>query len=205
MPVTGVQTCALPISDELQAQQAAADQAKRQAAVDKIGLAKFFDPKLAFVTGPANAKTTMVEFFDYNCPYCKASLPVFTKYYNAHKADTRFAFIEFPIKGPDSTEAALAAVAARAQGADKYLAFHFALMGAEQADDAAIMAAAQKAGLDLSKLHQDMQSAETAESIAASLRLAHDAGIDGTPTFIVDGKVHPGMMDEASLKDWLKG
>jgi protein-disulfide isomerase len=193
------------MSDELQEQQAEADQAKRQAAVDKIGLAKFFDAKVAFVTGPAKAKTTMVEFFDYNCPYCKASLPVFQKYYESHKNDTRFAFIEFPIKGPDSTQAAQAAVAARAQGADKYLAFHFAMMGGQEADDAAIIAAAQKAGLDLSKLHTDMQSPAVAESIAATLRLAHDADVDGTPTFIVDGKVHPGMMDDASLKDWLKG
>ena len=192
------------MSDKLQQQEADAEQAKRQAAVNKIGLAKFFDPKIAYVTGPANAKTTVVEFFDYNCPYCKASLPTIQKFYQAHKNDTRFAFIEFPIKGPNSTRAALAAVAARAQG-DKYIAFHFAMMGMDEVDDAAIDAAAQKVGLDLSKLNADIASPATAESINASLRLAHDADVDGTPTFIVNGKVHPGMMDDAALKEWLKG
>ena len=99
------------MSNKMQADQAAQEDAARQTAVDKIGLRPFFDPKLAFVTGPANAKTTLVEFFDYNCPYCRASLPAVKKFYDKHKNDTRFAFIEFPIKGPNSIVAAHAAIA----------------------------------------------------------------------------------------------
>lgn len=68
----------------------------REAAVAKVGIKAFFDPKIAFVTGPENAKTTLAEFFDYNCPYCRASVPALKKFYEAHKKDTRFAFIEFP-------------------------------------------------------------------------------------------------------------
>ena len=94
----------------------------------------FFDPKIAFVTGPADAKKSVVEFYDYNCPYCRASLPAVEKFYEAHKNDTRFSFIEFPIKGPDSIVAAKVALAARNQP-DKYLALHFALMGESQPVD----------------------------------------------------------------------
>ena len=57
-------------------------------------------PRVAFVTGPADAKNTLVEFYDYDCPYCRASLPAVKKFYDAHKDDTRFSFIEFPIKQP---------------------------------------------------------------------------------------------------------
>ena len=66
----------------------------------KIGQDALFNPAVAFVTGPANAKTTLVEFYDYDCPYCRASLPAVKKFYEAHKNDTRFSFIEFPIKRP---------------------------------------------------------------------------------------------------------
>ena len=94
------------MTDRLQKQAGAADQAKAAAAMKKIGMAPFFDPKVAFVTGPADAKKSVVEFYDYNCPYCRASLPAVEKFYQQHKNDTRFSFIEFPIKGPDSIVAA---------------------------------------------------------------------------------------------------
>ena len=101
----------------------------------KIGHAAFFDPAIAFVTGPADAKKTLVEFYDYDCPYCRASLPAVKKFYDAHKNDTRFSFIEFPIKslhGQSAVLAAKASLAARRQP-DNYMAFHFALMGEEGA------------------------------------------------------------------------
>jgi protein-disulfide isomerase len=96
------------------AQQQAANQDKANAeAMKRIGLNAFFDPRIAFVTGPADAKKSVVELYDYNCPYCRASLPALEKFYAAHKNDTRFSFIEFPIKGPDSIVAAKVALAAR--------------------------------------------------------------------------------------------
>ena len=101
----------------------------------KLGQAALFDPALAFVTGPADAKKTLVEFYDYDCPYCRASLPAVKKYYDAHKKDTRFSFIEFPIKqlhGESAVLAARASLAARRQPAH-YMDFHFALLGQEGA------------------------------------------------------------------------
>ena len=189
------------MNDKAQA-QAQADQDKAAAAaMKKIGLNAFFDTKIAFVTGPADAKKSVVEFYDYNCPYCRESLPAMEKFYEQHKGDTRFSFIEFPIKGPDSIVAAKVALAARNQP-DKYLALHFTLMAETQPVNAQIlMQDAQKAGLDLTKLKADMEKPEINAAIDASHDLAKKAGIDGTPTFIVNGVMHPGAVDDATLAD----
>jgi protein-disulfide isomerase len=187
------------MGDKLQAKQEA-DQDKASAdAIKKIGMNAFFDPRIAFITGPANAKKTVVELYDYNCPYCRASLPAMEKFYEQHKNDTRFAFIEFPIKGPDSIVAAKVALAARNQP-DKYLALHFALMGeSAQVNTQILMQDAQKAGLDMVKLKADMEKPEIAKAIDASHDLATRAGIDGTPTFIINGLMHPGAVDDAAI------
>jgi protein-disulfide isomerase len=193
------------MTNRLQAEQDAQDDATRQAAVNRLGLKAFFDPRLAFITGPKNAKTTVVEFFDYNCPYCRASLPAVRKFYATHKNDTRFAFIEFPIKGPQSTMAARAAIAARNQP-DKYLAYYFALMNEQDVtDDAMIFADARKVGLNVAKLKADMQQPDVDMAIAAAHTLATAAKIDGTPAFIVNGKVREGAIDDATLNALAKG
>jgi protein-disulfide isomerase len=195
------------MTDRLQARQQAEDDAKAAAAVKKVGMASFFDPKLAFVTGPADAKKTLVEFYDYDCPFCRASLPAMMKYYDAHKNDTRFSFIEFPIPqlhGPGADLAAMASLAARRQP-DKYIALHFALMGQEGSlDEKMIYDAAAKAGLDLDKLKADMKDPAIAEALAASKALAHRAGIDGTPTFIINGVLHAGAVDDEALAQLVK-
>src|SRR5665213_3246822 len=118
----------LTMAEKAQIEQADNDQRQLQAGVDKVGLKTFFNPKLAFVTGPANAKNTFVEFYDYNCAHCINTFPLVQKFYNAHRNDTRFAFIELPIFGKLSDDAARAALAARSQP-DKYVAFHFAMLG----------------------------------------------------------------------------
>ncbi|HSM95921.1 MAG TPA: thioredoxin domain-containing protein, partial [Rhizomicrobium sp.] len=187
------------MSNKMQADQAAQEDAARQAAVNKIGLKAFFDPKLAFVTGPADAKTSVVEFFDYNCPYCRASLPAMKKFYATHKKDTRFSFIEFPIKGQNSIIAARAAIAARKQH-DKYLTFYFALMNEQDlATPDLIFSVARKAGLDIEKLKQDMMD----KSVDASIKAAHDlaiaARIDGTPAFIINGHMREGAINDTIL------
>ncbi|HKD46156.1 MAG TPA: thioredoxin domain-containing protein [Rhizomicrobium sp.] len=184
------------MTDRLQKQEEAADAAKAAATMKKVGLAPFFDSKVAFVTGPADAKKSVVEFYDYNCPYCRASLPAVEKFYRQHKNDTRFSFIEFPIKGPDSIVAARVALAARLQP-DKYLALHFLLMNeTDPVNEAIIYADAQKAGLNMAKLKVDMENPAIDDAIAASKQLAMRAGIDGTPTFIINGVMHPGAVDD---------
>jgi protein-disulfide isomerase len=193
------------MTSNLQAKQEENDDSARQAAVNKLGLKAFFDPRLAFITGPKTARHTLVEFFDYNCPYCRASIPAVKKYYAAHKNDTRFAFIDFPIKGPQSTIAARAAIAARNQP-DKYVAFHFALMSEDDmTDDNMIFADAAKVGIDVARLKADMQKPEVDEAIARAKTLADAAKIDGTPAFIVNGKMREGALDTEILSKMAKG
>src|ERR1043166_6409407 len=174
------------MSTKLQANQNAAADNARQAAINRVGMKAFFDPKLSFITDPSRARTRPVEFFDYNCVHCRASLPAVKRYYAAHKADTRFAFIEFPIKGDESVFAARAAIAARKQP-DKYMAFHFLMMGEKDlVTPNLVYADAAKAGLDVGKLKADMANSSVDLAIAAALTLAHAAMIDGTPALIVD-------------------
>jgi protein-disulfide isomerase len=190
-------------TNKLQAQQDANEDSSRQTALDKLGTKVLFDPRLAFITGPAKAKTTVVEFFDYNCPYCRNSVPAVKKFYESHK-NARFAFIEFPIKGSQSTFAARAAMAARKQP-DKYLAFHFALMNeAAIVDENLVYADAQKAGLDVAKLKFDMRSPDVDSALAASHKLAEAIGIDGTPAFVINGKVREGGIDDETLSQMTK-
>jgi protein-disulfide isomerase len=190
------------MSNRLQEQEAAAEdraERDRQAAVTKAGLRAFFDPAVAYVTGPATAKTTVVEFFDYNCVHCRNTFPVVQAFYESHKGDTRFAFIDFPIFGKMSTEAARAAIAARRQG-DKYVAFSFAMMGEKGAIDTnTLFADAKAAGLDIAKLMADMKDPAVDKTIVAAHALAHQLNIDGTPTFIINGKIHSGEIEAATL------
>jgi protein-disulfide isomerase len=191
------------MSEKAQVEQSDNEERQLQAAVDKIGLQKFFDPRIAYVTGPANAKKSVVEFFDYNCGHCRNSFPLVQKFYRAHKGDTRFAFVEYPIFGDASNNAARAALAARLQP-DKYVDFHFALMGQDGAIGTEQMIdAARKAGLDLNKLTTDLKDKDIDRQMAAAHALASRTGITGTPFFIINGKVHSGEVDEALLKQSL--
>jgi protein-disulfide isomerase len=190
--------------NKLQAQQDASEDHARQTAVRKLGTKAFFNPRLAFITGSPSAPITFVEFFDYNCPYCRASLPTVKKFMAAHKNDARFAFIEFPIKGPQSTIASRAAIAARNQP-DKYLAFHLLLMGEKQlVTEEVVYADAQRAGLNLDKLKVDMQQRSVDGALAGAHSLAAAANVDGTPAFIINGHMHEGAIDDAALREMLK-
>jgi protein-disulfide isomerase len=181
--------------------------AAQSAAMKKVGQTAFFDPAVAFVTGPADAKTSLVEFYDYDCPYCRASLPAVKKFYDAHKNDTRFSFIEFPIKqlhGESAVQAARASLAARRQP-DHYMDFHFALLGQEGSiTDQDIYAQAAKAGMDVNKLKADMADPAIEASLKSSIALAHKVGVDGTPTFVLNGKFRPGALDEDTLASEMK-
>jgi protein-disulfide isomerase len=180
------------------------DDREMQGAIDKVGMKTFFDPKLAFVAGPANAKKSVVEFFDYNCGHCRNNAPLMKKFYEAHKGDTRFAFIELPIFGKQSDDAARAALAARKQG-DKYVAFHFAMLSQQNAiGPAEMVASAKAAGLDVNKLMEDLKDPAIAKQMASAHALAVRIGVSGTPQFIINGKPHPGEVTEQELQQLSK-
>jgi protein-disulfide isomerase len=192
------------MATKAQADQADQEQTSRQKVVDKLGAKAFFDPAVAYVTGPANAKNSFVEFFDYNCVHCRNSFPAVKKFYESHKNDTRFAFIELPINGPASTNAARAAIAARAQG-DAYVRLHFLLMGEKEAIDTELLFAdAKKAGIDMVKLTGAVTTPAVDKALVAGRKLAEEAQVNGTPAFIINGHVHDGELTDADVKTLLK-
>ena len=180
---------------------------RQEAALKQVGHAAFFDPRIAFVTGPADAKKSLVEFYDYDCPYCRISLPAVKKFYEANKDQVRFSFIEFPIKqlhGESAMQAARASLAARRQPA-QYMDFHFALLGQEEnVTEDMIFAEAARAGMDVNRLKADMKDPEIEKALKASIEFAHKVGVDGTPTFLINGKLRPGAVDDETLTEAMK-
>lgn len=146
-----------------------------------------------------NAKGTVpiVEFFDYQCGYCKRMLPTVVRLLDENP-EVRFIFKEFPILGPASLVASKAALAARRQG--KYLDFHNALMALRRplSEDAVYDTAAQ-VGLDVEKLKSDMASPEIQAVIERNRQLGQDMGIRGTPSLVVGDALVPGAIEYGSL------
>ncbi|HXI99884.1 MAG TPA: DsbA family protein [Micropepsaceae bacterium] len=187
------------VSQKLDVQQAAATDKARNDALFAMGTKALLDPKVAYVAGPANAKVTVAEFFDYRCPHCKASMAAM-KHLVDGNPNIRVAFIERPILTPDSLWAAQAAVAARRQG-DKYVPFHFALMATTgELPKDRILDIAKSVGLDVAKLEKDMADPAVLDSIKASNGLADKLHFDGTPTFVINDKIIVGELTDNELQ-----
>lgn len=157
----------------------------------------FHDPNDP-VGGNPKGDATLVEFFDYNCPYCKRMAPIVTQ---AEIADPqlRIVYKEFPILGPDSLFAAKAALAANKQG--KYVAFHRALYEARgHVNESKVMEVAKKVGLDLARLKADMQASEISNHLEQNINLAQSLGINGTPGFAIGEHVFAGATDLKTLQ-----
>jgi protein-disulfide isomerase len=100
--------------------------------------------------------------------------------------------------------AAKASLAARRQPAH-YMDFHFALLGQDGSiTDQIIYAQAAKAGMDVTKLKADMADPGIEKTLQSSIALAHKIGVDGTPTFVLNGKMHPGALDDDTLASEMK-
>jgi len=149
--------------------------------------------------GNLEGDVTVVEFFDYNCPYCRSAGETMQALLAAD-ANVRVIYREWPILGDDSVIAARAALAAREQG--KYEAFHWALMNGEgRVTEAVIFKVARDLGMDIAQLEADMVSPAVEAHIALSNALAQQLGFTGTPAFIVGDKTAPGMLsfDEITI------
>lgn len=157
-----------------------------------------FDDPQSPVAGNPKGDVTLVEFFDYRCPYCKQVEPSLEKLIaDDHKL--RFVYKEFPVLGPDSVTAAHAALAARRQG--KYDAFHRAMMSTTgHIDEAVIFKVAASVGLDVDKLKQDMKSPDIEKQLKANLDLGTQLDLSGTPSFIVGDTIVPGAISADELK-----
>lgn len=150
------------------------------------------------VGGNPEGDVTLVEFFDYNCPYCRRVAPTVEKAIAADP-ELRVVYKEFPVLGPGSVVTAKAALASRRQG--KYLAFHDALMRRKgRLNEESVLKVAQSVGLDVKRLKADMDDETIAKAIRRNRELARALQINGTPGFVVGEKVIPGAVDLKSLQ-----
>lgn len=150
-------------------------------------------PYKGAVMGNLNGDVTLVEFFDYNCGYCRASLPVIEQLVKADPK-LRVVFRELPILAEESRDAARASLAAANQG--KFVAFHEALYAAGPVSAETIAATAKRTGVDLSKIPEDADT-----EIAANIGIATKLGISGTPAWVVGDRVLSGALPYDRLQE----
>jgi protein-disulfide isomerase len=150
------------------------------------------------VLGNPKGDVTLVEFFDYRCPYCKQVAPSLEALLAEDKR-LRIVMKEFPILGQDSIVAARAALAAERQG--KYFKFHNALMAVKGGlGEDTVYKTAAAVGLDVERLKADMARPEIEAQLRATYELAQALRIRGTPAFVVGGELIPGAVDLATLR-----
>jgi protein-disulfide isomerase len=187
---------------ELNKRQAAAETEKHEMSVAKNADTIFNSPR-GVTLGNKDGDVTFVEFFDYNCGYCKRAMADMLE---LMKTDPKLKVVlkEFPVLGPGSVEAAQVAVAARMQdpAGKKYLDFHQKLLGGRgQADKAHAMAAAKDAGFDMARLEKDIASPEVRATIEENFKLAEDMGMNGTPSYVIGKEVVVGAVGLDGLKE----
>jgi protein-disulfide isomerase len=159
---------------------------------------EIFNSPTSPVMGNPDGDVTIVEFFDYNCPYCRQAMPMLAEAAGADPS-LRLVFKVWPILGPGSEDAARLALATARQ--QKYEAFHKALMAQSgRVDKRAALDVAAGVGLDVERLKRDLNDPEIAAEIARNLALADALRITGTPTFVVGNEIIRGLVDLTTLQ-----
>ena len=186
---------------ELERRQDAEQAEKHKGAIKENAKLLYSSPRQVTLGNP-NGNVTFVEFFDYNCGYCKHAMEDMLALL---KTDTNLKVVlkEFPVLGPGSVEAAQIAVAVRMQDptGKKYLEFHQKLLGGRgQADRARALAVAKEVGLDMVRLEKDLNGAEVKASLAESMKLAEALGANGTPTYVVGSDIVMGAVGLEALQ-----
>jgi protein-disulfide isomerase len=155
--------------------------------------------------GPENARVTLIEFSDFQCPYCAAAVPEIRALLNAYPTQVRLIFKEFPLEIHRQADlAAAAAVAAQKQG--KFWPMHDAMYAARGAlSRQNVLALAATAGLDVKKFEDDLDSTEVRESVVRDVQDGTDAGVEGTPTLFINGQKYNGPIALSQLKPVLDG
>jgi len=187
---------------ELSKRQSAAEAEKHEAGVSKNADAIFNSPR-GVTLGNKDGDVTFVEFFDYNCGYCKRAM---ADMLDLMKTDPKLKVVlkEFPVLSQGSVEAAQVAVAVRMQdpSGKKYLDFHQKLLGGRgAADKARAMAAAKEAGLDTARIEKDLAGPEVRATIEENFKLAEAMGMNGTPSYVIGKQVVIGAVGLDNLKE----
>jgi len=167
-------------------------------AVDKLVAQDLLSDPASPVLGAAAGDITIVEFFDYRCPYCKQMAPELPKLIAADPG-LRIVMKEFPILGPSSVIAARVALVAAAHG--QYPAFHVAMFAYQgQVDEGAVLSVAESIGLGPAAVRKEMNGPGIDAELRRNLALGEIMGIRGTPTFIIGGVTVPGAVPIDELK-----
>ncbi len=175
---------------------------KKQAAEASAGLAKvleekksvLFDSTRQMTLGDQKGDVTVVEFFDYNCGYCKRAL---TDMLSLMEKDPKVRIVlkEFPVLGQGSVEAARVSVAISRIAPQKYLDFHKRMLtGRGSADHAKAMEAAKAAGVDMKALEAALSDKEISATLEEVYGLASGLGLSGTPSYVIGSQVVPGAI-----------
>jgi len=175
---------------ELEKKQQLAETEKARSAVKNHSEALFNSPRQV-VLGNPQGDVTFVEFFDYNCGYCKRALNDMIELMGKDPK-LKVVLKEFPVLGPGSVEAAQVAVAVRMQDktGKKYLDFHQKLLGGRgQVDKAKALAVAKDVGMDMARLDKDLKSDEVSKTLEESMKLAEALGLNGTPSYVIGNDV----------------
>ncbi len=182
------------LREKMQAQAAAAT---RQAI--SAHKTELFDDGNDPIAGNPKGDVTIVEFFDYNCVYCRASTKALLDAVKAD-GDVKVVYKELPILTPSSVVDSRMALAAMKQG--KYEALHRAFMAVRGLLDAKMAyGIARGTGLDMARLKKDMKSAAVTEEIRRNKELASALGIDGTPTFVIGDMMFAQALDAAQFTE----
>ena len=187
---------------ELSKRQAAEEAEKHEASIAENAKTIFNSPR-GVVLGNKDGDVTFVEFFDYNCGYCKRAM---ADMLDLMKTDPKLKVVlkEFPVLSQGSVEAAQVAVAVRMQdpSGKKYLDFHQKLLGGRgAADKARALAAAKEAGLDTAQIEKDLASPEVRATIEENFKLAEAMGMNGTPSYVIGKEVVIGAVGLDGLKE----
>lgn len=152
------------------------------------------------VIGNPEGSVTVVEFFDYNCGFCKRAMDDMDAMVEADP-DLRFVLKEFPILGPDSQRAHVVSMAFRALSPDSYGEFHRALMTSGRATEASAVAIALELGVEEAALRAEMENPNISRAFANTYELANKLSITGTPSYVIGDEVVFGALGQAVLEE----
>ncbi len=188
----------LDVQRALETRQAEAQNAKATAAVIANKQAIFDSPD-DVVLGNPKGDVTVVEFFDYNCGYCKRAVHDMVNIISSDP-NVRFVLKEFPILGPDSVAAHKVASAFKALAPEKYQQFHLAILGSrDHATEASVIAVAESLGVKEADLRAEMKARPNDEAVQKVYELANSLGVTGTPSYVVGNEAVFGAIGESAL------
>lgn len=188
----------LEVMDALETKRSAQQSASQKRAIAEAGPALFETPEGTALGNP-DGDVTVVEFFDYNCSFCKkamADMDALVK----NDADVRFVLKEIPVLGPQSVGAATVSLAFRELAPEKYAEFHRVLLAARGvADEAKALTVAEDFGISEEQLRPVMGSAAVKAALQEADQLANSLAINGTPSYVIADKVLPGAVGLKTL------